>query len=313
MCPDISARAGRIAVLRRRLVPASTAATRLQTCIDGRTPAAAIRLGDGEGVLLSGRAGRDQACYDYCVSHFGPAATPADLKQLRDTLQEAVASADVIGIRPDMVSGVLPSRDHDLPDDQFLEAFRGIFALRPAEHRLIDSTGARRLGLLHDFFCRQELPPAAVITSAWCHFAWSASGLLARWMGSAARIGLITNRPALAELLRSHGKQVDLYRVPDKFCDRRPGWTPHFPNRYARLRDELDVRYRGQVFLVGAGICGKAYCHWIKQRGGIGIDVGSVYDAWLGLASRRLVMESMFGSKSVPPQLLLASQLSTEQ
>ena len=49
---------------------------------------------------------------------------------------------------------------------------------------------------------------------------------------------------------------------------------------------------RGEVFLVAAGFLGKIYCHVIKKRGGIGIDIGSLADYWMGFATRRYRLEA---------------------
>ncbi len=80
------------------------------------------------------------------------------------------------------------------------------------------------------------------------------------------------------------------YLVPGEalFLANRPGESsqPHFPARYEELRASLQVRRRGEVFLVAAGLLGKIYCQTIKQRGGIAIDIGSIVDAWLGLRTR---------------------------
>ena len=65
----------------------------------------------------------------------------------------------------------------------------------------------------------------------------------------------------------------------------RPGIveTPHWPVGFDRIRQTLVVPFKGAVFLVGAGPFGKIYCHWIKQRGGIAIDIGSIFDSWAGI------------------------------
>ena len=39
----------------------------------------------------------------------------------------------------------------------------------------------------------------------------------------------------------------------------------------------------GALFLVGAGAFGKIYCQWIKERGGIAIDIGSIFDSWANI------------------------------
>ena len=48
---------------------------------------------------------------------------------------------------------------------------------------------------------------------------------------------------------------------------------------------------KGEVYLVAAGFLGKIYCDVIRRRGGIGIDIGSLADYWMGFATRRYRLE----------------------
>ncbi|HKO39394.1 MAG TPA: hypothetical protein VJU14_13600 [Solirubrobacterales bacterium] len=80
---------------------------------------------------------------------------------------------------------------------------------------------------------------------------------------------------------------VRQYKVPAQakfFFD--PSDDPHFPSVFEGLRRDIDVRSPGELFLVGAGYLGKIYCGWVKERGGIAIDIGSVFDLWAGEATR---------------------------
>jgi tetratricopeptide (TPR) repeat protein len=60
----------------------------------------------------------------------------------------------------------------------------------------------------------------------------------------------------------------------------------HFPHYAEAILAGIKVPHPGAVFLVGAGVCGKLYCDVIKQRGGIAIDVGSLFDLWAGRFTR---------------------------
>lgn len=46
------------------------------------------------------------------------------------------------------------------------------------------------------------------------------------------------------------------------------------------------IRKPGTIYVVAAGILSKGYCTAIKERGGIGIDVGSIADVWMNVKSR---------------------------
>ena len=62
----------------------------------------------------------------------------------------------------------------------------------------------------------------------------------------------------------------------------------HYPDYFESLREQLSRIDRGQVFLVAAGMLGKIYCKWIKDAGGIALDVGSTVDFWCGHETRGL-------------------------
>ena len=62
---------------------------------------------------------------------------------------------------------------------------------------------------------------------------------------------------------------------------------PHFPDLYneiIRWLNSFDVK--GKVFFIGAGGLAKIYCNIVKQKGGIAIDIGALFDAWAGVLSR---------------------------
>ena len=59
--------------------------------------------------------------------------------------------------------------------------------------------------------------------------------------------------------------------------------VPMWPEMFDWLRKELTVRHRGEVFLIGAGIIGKALCIHVRDLGGIALDLGSTLD---GIAAK---------------------------
>jgi hypothetical protein len=66
----------------------------------------------------------------------------------------------------------------------------------------------------------------------------------------------------------------------------------HYPALFNLIPKWLDEQpAKGNVFLVGAGGLGKVYCNWIKQRGGVAIDMGSILDGWAGLITRSYLKE----------------------
>ena len=61
----------------------------------------------------------------------------------------------------------------------------------------------------------------------------------------------------------------------------------HYPYMYNFIKAWLEIHdLRNKVWLVGAGGLGKIYCTWIKEAGGIALDIGSIFDGWKGLVTR---------------------------
>ena len=72
------------------------------------------------------------------------------------------------------------------------------------------------------------------------------------------------------------------------------------------------VGFPGMLYLVGGGLYGKLYCQLIRSQGGVALDLGSLFDAWLGIPSRPNVYRSMFygdsTTNSVPSGLILTEE-----
>ncbi len=101
----------------------------------------------------------------------------------------------------------------------------------------------------------------------------------------AERIILITSHATVVEELRTKypARRVDHIAVGrPKGTDERPA-APQF---LLATAEELPCDLRGCCCLVGAGPWAEFYCTWIKQRGGVAVDIGSGFDLLAGEISR---------------------------
>lgn len=63
----------------------------------------------------------------------------------------------------------------------------------------------------------------------------------------------------------------------------------HYPTQFNKVQRWMDVmieRHPASLLFVGAGVIGKIYCNWWRDRGGIAMDVGGVMDLWAGRVTR---------------------------
>lgn len=62
----------------------------------------------------------------------------------------------------------------------------------------------------------------------------------------------------------------------------------HYPDQFNKVVKWMDkaINCQDSICLVGAGYVGKIYCNWFRDRGGMAMDIGSVFDAWAGKDTR---------------------------
>ncbi|MGC9419496.1 MAG: hypothetical protein ACP5EN_11065, partial [Rhodovulum sp.] len=134
-------------------------------------------------------------------------------------------------------------------------------------------------------------------------------------------LGLISCREeAMAAIAAARSGKTTCLAIPDLWTDARAGGPDgeSYWRSLAGLPDRLDGIRPGDVWLVGAGIWGKLCCDRIRRQGGIAIDIGSVFDLWVGRMSRPqtllLLRQRHSGTPpgAVPEALLLARQLAGE-
>lgn len=86
---------------------------------------------------------------------------------------------------------------------------------------------------------------------------------------------------------RYRTQRVDWYEVAPEAKFTTYDGPPHYPDQYNKVEKWMDfINPKGRILLVGAGIVGKIYCNWWRDRGGVAMDVGSVMDEWAGRVTR---------------------------
>jgi len=268
--------------------------------LESARPFSLIRVGDGEGLLLSMSHRSPGMDFEYLARHLGPNGLEPDIViNLKNRLIESILDADVIGVRDDIVNVDFESAHFELGQLEFLDNFRKNFRLREAEKSL-GYHGARRD---NSRFC-----------SAWFHYDYHASGAVFRILSEQKRIGFISCRSRLPGMLEEmFGVSVAYYPIPDFFQDLPANHeVADYLERFEHVLRQKLVESPGMLFLVGGGLYGKLFCGLIKSQGGVALDLGSLFDAWLGIPSRPTVFRSRFNTdpdaKTVPPGLLLTPE-----
>jgi len=237
-------------------VSIETLVDRIANAIRTRTGLSLLRLGDGEGPVLVWREGQNREDISSALNFwFGRTDLGDDeLDTIATALRQAVRSADIVG---------LPKR----------------FQLGVSHGYQMVFDGVRDYDLLS---------PKQLRTDTSAHWYLQLSGALAYLLGSLDEVGVIGCRnigPMIAETFGL--RNVRIYLVRGEFGFPGEVSEAHWPTTYYKIMQDLQSIAAGSVFLVGAGVLGKLYCHKIQKMGGIALDVGSILDGWAHIPSRK--------------------------
>jgi tetratricopeptide (TPR) repeat protein len=255
---------------------ASLAAWLAKRIADG-TPTSVIRLGDGEGNFLP-----------YCAedAHFqaedqrqiqqvwwgAPKLSEAEIADLAARLEGSIRRADAVGVPP--LKRLL--RDLNNPTIDSSQNCRGLCSAIEFVERQPEAESKNRLLLslhLHSDLDRWDLfrQIFAAVSSVSIISCLDLSRLLADRFGVGVRIW---------------------HRIPPESRYRsilaEPGYEPErpfYPDIFEEILADLAPQ-PGELYLVAAGFLGKMLCDRIRERGGIGFDIGSQADSWMGRATR---------------------------
>lgn len=234
---------------RRPRLTAFEAFLHIRNAIDRKEPFSVVRLGDGEGAVLGYPSITSRADVDGFLRIWlrTKDVSETDVLALVGALKDAVRGADILG----------------MPRQRQIEQFR----LWRAVQQAMDSLRLHNQNTLHSHTVLHRLLQYAL--------------LYRPILQSAPFLGLISCRPIASRLQQVFDiGSVRYYGVRGEREEPGDVQTTHYPDGFLELRETLAVPFPGALFLVGAGAFGKVYCQWIKERGGIAIDIGSTFDSW---------------------------------
>jgi hypothetical protein len=202
---------------------------------------------------------------------------------LRGALELSILAADIVGVLglwsqvPILVETVLTK----LPSDP-----RGISGQIRARYLA--------LGL------PEVLPPPTVFASA--HLYVGVLTNLDRLVAAATRVVCITGRAAAVSRLRSRYPDIAIEHIPVGADPNQEEDIPLRPGFLDRVRRALPDDASGVLHLVGSGPWSEIYCQWIKERGGVGVDLGSGFDLLAGMSTRPVHqhLPALFGLAFAP-------------
>jgi len=247
----------------------------IQTALQERRGLSVVRIGDGEANILSyGHYPTTPYLNNYVVKKIISMQQDSfEVSEhwnviLRDLMMGAVAQADIVGVLGFWRSPPYPTIESIL--QQFYQDPRGM----SGQWRAIDY-------MLH--LAREGTLQNKLITSA--HLYFSVLEHMDDLIPLAKKVLIISDKTTVVQKLQRKYPTSDFeyIAVGTTTEELRCSATPMF---LSQVFSSLPLEMNGYLCFVGAGPWAEIYCTWIKQRGGVGIDLGSGFDLLEGIVTR---------------------------
>ncbi len=218
-------------------------------------PVSIIRAGDGEQIVLNSNQGINE--YRLCVENvmkrqMGYEPTMSQVDAIRQNLIAAYTSADIIGI---------PMHKNLAEMNKHWRAVAESVSFAKTDKRCSIDVGYDMLY----------------------------NGMLSDWLNGKHTVNYISCRDIDIQLKRRFGVKVvnSFIIAPEaKFTSGYTGMV-HYPDQFNKIEWFMNAcECTGNPCLVGAGVIGKIYTNWFRDRGGVAIDLGAVFDLWAGKSTR---------------------------
>lgn len=225
-----------------------------------KKPFSLVRIGDGESVVLDWKEGSHcQDLEDHMRLWFGNyKPRTEDLRQLRRLLTRAAENATFLGI---------PTRRQVTIHRRYQTSYEYL-------ERLVEKQPLRQ----------QHICDAAI------HRYLHLSGDIIAFLKGSECLGLVTCRNVANQVQEVFQPLVMSHYILPEECSGRSvkqgalySWLP---KGFEKLLSRITIPYRGAPFLVGGGIMGKLICEFIRKKGGIAMDIGSIFDGWSSINTR---------------------------
>jgi hypothetical protein len=233
--------------------------------IEERKPAAVVRFLEGEGRLLAADPADDlsmKVAMKKLRRQTGLTFSAREVLKVKSLVLKALDEADVLGIRP----------GRNFPDKHqaWMELIANVYADR-VRH-------GRQPAYLAHCLIRHDLYEALPVLLKGQH-----------------RVSVASCRNIRPKLETHYGiPDVAVYQIPSQYVMRdvdddyeaRLHDVPIWPAFYRQLQSDIEVRERGEIFLIGAGLFGKELCIRVRELGGIALDMGSNLDQMVSKITR---------------------------
>lgn len=238
----------------------------IKTSLNEKTPLLITRYGEGEMRMF-----RNNEDSDWIIKNmFGYVPPKNIMDEIRLNMELGLINSDITG---------LPSYKNAINEEEVL--------LSPI-HELYKETYSRFREIFKKYnLVEDDFKYCDVNVNTQLH----SQNLYPDLLTNLNELVIITCRD-VSELIKNHFniKNIKVYTIPPeyKYEDDPSKVTWNFyPEVHSKIKEDiLKTDNKGKLCLYGAGLAGKDLGYYFKQSGGVAIDIGSVFDLWVGKKTR---------------------------
>jgi hypothetical protein len=246
---------------------------KIKHALKHQIPYSVIRIGDGEANILTYSHYEETPILNKWVFEQIIALQQDSFNlserwmlDLQNQILQTIKEADIVGVtglwRPEKVSV-------ELIESMFLDnKYRGV------------SGHFRAIDYLLELASKGQLQ-GKIVASA--HLYFSILEHLEELLNEAKHLVVISDKQTIVKLLQIKSPKLEIEFIPVGCNKKASEDSPFF---LEELHNKLPNKLTGRLCLIGAGPWSEIYCSWVKQRGGVAVDIGSGFDLLRGEITR---------------------------
>ena len=229
-------------------------------CLKTGTPMSHLRCGDGEVIMMNYKTMR-KAFSRKSTDQFGYVVDDNVAENIKKSIEFSILNSDILGV---------PEDRHVNTDES------NNWKLLCKEYEMVFADAGRNLS---DAKC----------CSIDSHFQLLLNNDLDKIIESVNNITIITCRDISELFLHKHLhiRNIELLQIPpQQKYEVNPTKSVFFRTHDEIVEKIISKNRRGELCIFGAGVGGKDFGAHFKLAGGVSIDMGSVFDFWVGKQTR---------------------------
>lgn len=226
--------------------------------LETKQPLSIVRIGDGEIAIMNANP-NDKGCKHFYYVHLGRTLEPNVMNEISNNLKESIINCDVLGIT---------SKTSEESDNLYWKISKDV---------------------LLDILSKNTIKPK-MFCSMGVHYDFVSQKKLDIILNKVNEVYLVTSRDVESKFKEKYKnlESVHLYRIPGEYVyEDEKKFEDYYPNVYKKIEsDFLGKDMSGKLLLIGGGFVGKNLGVIFSNRGGVSIDLGSVFDNFVGKITR---------------------------